>query len=452
MVLVTFLAGCGKSDTGDTGGSGGKTGGSGSGTELVEKGYQSDMDKDTIVIRGVRSITGFNGSFEETGFGPLYKMWVDKINADGGLYVKSLDRKLPVEVSVVDDQSDAAMTQQLYERVCVEDQPDWILPPVSTGALKVVVPIAQQYNYLLLGGEGGAKELEPFMADYPNFFSLLGYSNTQIPAFIKLSAELGIESVYVAYVDDTHGIEYTEFLSEECAKAGIEVLGKDALDVAGNFNAEVVINSAKASNADAFLICAYPPQNIPLTQAAATLDYNPKAYLVGPGGGFDYFGLNVFGDTTNKALDGMMFWGAWSEKSSPEAAAFSKMFQDYWIEDGSFWLNADGSYNDKGIVFQEWWGHLAYWSVMEVFQQAVENAGELDENGMLNQSTLVEYIKTSEFNTAMNPNLKFTNNKLEDDMYAGNIGQWQEGVPEVIDADDRRTADPIYPKPAWPKN
>ena len=452
MVVTMALAACGGGSSG--GGSGGSSGGGSSSGGVVEKGYQSDMQKDAIVVSGVRSITGFNGSFEETGFGPNYKMWIDKINQDGGLYVKSLDRKLPVVIGeIVDDQSDAALTQQLYERLCVEGKADWILPPVSTGALKVVVPIAQQYNYLLLGGEGGAKELEPFMADYPNFYSVLGYSNTQVPAFIKLADELGIESVYLAYVDDTHGIEYTEFLKEECAAANIEVKNAgDALDLAGNFNPEVVINSAKNSGADAFIICAYPPQNIPIVQTAAALDYNPKAFMVGPGGAFDYFGLYTLGDYTNQALEGMMAWGAWSENSNPEALAYSNMYKEYWIADGSFWKNADGSFNPDGIVFQEWWGHLAYWSVCQVFQQAVENAGELTEDGQINQSTLVDYIKGATFNTAMNANLKFTNNKLEDEMYAGNISQWQNGNAEVIDADSRRTADPIYPKPAWPKN
>ena len=443
MVALLVLSACGNKDGGG--------GGGGGGSSSVKTGYQKDMKKDTINIRGVRSITGFNGSFEETGFGPIYKMWIDKVNKDGGLYVKSLDRKVPIEYKVVDDQSDATLTQQLYERYCVEEKPDWILPPVSTGALKVVVPIAQQYNYLLLGGEGGAKELEPYAEDYPNFFSILAYSATQVPAFIKLADELGIKSVYCAYVDDTHGIEYTEFLAEKCKEAGIEVFGRDALDLAGNFNPEVVINSAKASNADAFVICAYPPQNIPIVQTAAALDYNPKAFLVGPGGGFDYFGLVTFGDTTNEAINGMMFWGAWCEKSSPEAAEFKKMFQDYWTEKGLFWKNADGSYNDKGNVYFEWWGHLAYWSVMQIFQQAVENAGELTDDGQLNQSTLVEYIKNSTFDTAMNHKLSFNNNRLNDEMYAGNIGQWQNGSPEVIDNDGRRTADPIFPKPAWPK-
>ncbi len=34
--------------------------------------------------------------------------------------------------------------------------------------------------------------------------------------------------------------------------------------------------------------------------------------------------------------------------------------------------------------------------------------------------------------------------------YPGMVGQWQDGVFEVVDPGDRRTAASIYPKPPWP--
>jgi len=40
---------------------------------------------------------------------------------------------------------------------------------------------------------------------------------------------------------------------------------------------------------------------------------------------------------------------------------------------------------------------------------------------------------------------------LPKECYLGQIGQWQSGEFEVIDADENRTEEPIYPKPDWPK-
>jgi hypothetical protein len=44
----------------------------------------------------------------------------------------------------------------------------------------------------------------------------------------------------------------------------------------------------------------------------------------------------------------------------------------------------------------------------------------------------------------------FTNQLLDASAYAGQIGQWQKAYPEVIDVGAKRTAPPVYPKPAWP--
>ena len=463
MAIMLVLASCsggGGGGSSSGGGSGGGGGGAGSSGGNVETGYQkgSDLDnaKDVITIRAVRSQTGFNDIFDQTAFGPQYRMWVDEINASGGLYVKSLDRKLPVDLQVYDDGSDITKTTQLYEQIVASEKPDLVLAPEGTAALFACSPIAQKFDYLLLAAEGGAKALEDYLppiGDNSNTFSILSYSETQVPALIKFIEEVGIESVYCVYVDDLHGTEYWGATKTALDNLGIETKGVESIPLEGDFEPDAVINNAMRSGADAFLCYTYPPGSIPITMAAARLGYNPNMYLVGPGGCYDFFALSVFGDPTNMALDGMIGWGAWNEKSTAHGAKskeYSDHFRDYWTEKGLFWKNADGTPNPDGLVFQDWWGHICYYSVMEILEQAVANAGELMDDGRINNLTLVDYVTNNSFDTVMHPQLRFTNNILTDDMYLGNIGQWQNGVFEVIDNDDRRTADPWYPKPPWP--
>ena len=422
--------------------------------DLVEKGYQSSIKKDKIVIRAVRPQTGHFALFEQTAFGPNYKMWVDMVNQNGGLYVKSLDRKLPIEMIVYDDASDIENATRLFEQIVSRDKPDLVLGPQSTGFLFACAPIAQKYGYLLLGAEGGGLELEKkfktMREDYGEVttFVPLSYSYTQVPAMIKLFQDINIKSVYCAYINDLHGIEYWSKAEQELKAVGIEIKGSEPVDMF-EFMADSIINNAKNSGAQAFLNFTYPDQSFPLMMSAKQLGYNPDVFLSGPGSCYDICGLAAFGDYTNVALDGMMSWGAWNEKSNARAKEYSEMFKKYWIEKGEFWKNADGSFNPNGNVFQDWWGHTIYYSALQVLEQAVANAGELDSNGVLNQATLIKYVSTATFDTVLNPKLKFTNNILEDDMYLGNIGQWQNGIFEVIDADGRRTADPIVPKPQW---
>ena len=44
----------------------------------------------------------------------------------------------------------------------------------------------------------------------------------------------------------------------------------------------------------------------------------------------------------------------------------------------------------------------------------------------------------------------FENQQLAEPCYAGQIGQWQNGIFEVVGPKNKATAKFIYPKPAWP--
>jgi ABC-type branched-subunit amino acid transport system substrate-binding protein len=90
------------------------------------------LAKDNIVIGAARPISGPLSVFEETGFGPVYKMWVDEVNADGGIYVKEYGKKLPVKMLVYDDKSDLGTMCRMLEKLIVEDKVDFVFPPAST--------------------------------------------------------------------------------------------------------------------------------------------------------------------------------------------------------------------------------------------------------------------------------------------------------------------------------
>ena len=57
-------------------------------------------------------------------------------------------------------------------------------------------------------------------------------------------------------------------------------------------------------------------------------------------------------------------------------------------------------------------------------------------------------MRTEHFKTIMSDDTFFTNQILDVSSYAGQIGQWQNGVPQVIDVGAKRTKPPIYPEAA----
>ena len=68
-----------------------------SGEEYPDK----DPSKETIRIAAVRPLSGDNVSFEYYNYGPIYKMWVDEVNAAGGIRVEEYgNRQLTIELIV----------------------------------------------------------------------------------------------------------------------------------------------------------------------------------------------------------------------------------------------------------------------------------------------------------------------------------------------------------------
>ena len=376
-------------------------------------------DKDVITIGMARPISGVYEVFETDVFGPVYRMWVEEVNAAGGIYVREYDKRMPLELIIYDDTSDLDTMLRLSEKLMTEDKVDFIFPSCSTAFLFAQAAVTNDHGYLLFSAEGGAAELATLYDRLPLFFSTANHSVTQVPAMANMLAEQGVKSAYITFINDQHGIEYSAAAGPALAAAGIDILGMKALpfDIA---DLTPILNDAKASGADAFLQFAYPDQNFPAVGQAMAIGYNPDVFLLGPGGNMDVITW-IYGE----AADGIMGFGGWNAKSSPAAAAFVDQFHAA----------------NPGVGI-DWWGHLPYYAVLQIFQQAVEGAGTLD------NAAIAEYMKNNRFETVMGT-VWYENNAFAAECYLGNVGQWQNGVFEVLDIGSRRTAEPIVPKPSW---
>jgi branched-chain amino acid transport system substrate-binding protein len=221
------------------------------------------------------------------------------------------------------------------------------------------------------------------------------------------------------YIADLHGIEYNGVAGIELARVGIDVKGSKSVppDIK---DLSSVIKEAKASNADAFLAFAYPDQLFPAVGTSMELGYNPKLWLGGPGINFGFFHTG-FGPL----VEGVCGWTTFSRKSSPALAAFADMLYEGLPEDAN-----------------DWWGHPLYWGAYQFWKQAVEEVG-------LNQVALKDKITTGHYNTILGDTY-FTNGLMAKESHPGEMGQWQNGVYEVVGPLNKATAPLVYPKPVWP--
>jgi len=389
---------------------------------------EEEPEKDSIIIGGARPLTGQGAVYEETAFGPIYKLWIEQVNAKGGLYIEEYGKKLPIVYKeyIYDDTSDVGTMVRLLEKLMVEDKVDFCLPPAGTSFLFAAAPIFNKHGYILLGAEGGATSIEDQLPGLPYFFGVLSYSNRyQLPVFADICEEVGIEKVGIIFLQDLHGIEYSGVANKEFSEAGIEVAMIKSVPIEVD-DVSLLLLEAQDKGVDALCCFAYPPQNFLIIGTAMAMNINFDAILLGPGGCFA-----VFPDSFGPAVEGVMFEGAWNCKSSPEAQEFCDMF-----------------YSVYPPAIADWWGHTLYWAALEFFEQAIVKAGTLD------QEKIREVMATSTFETVLGPTWfdQFGDGGclLAIECHLGEIGQWQSGLPEVIDPGAKRTADPIYPKPDWP--
>jgi branched-chain amino acid transport system substrate-binding protein len=380
--------------------------------------------KDKIVIGQAVALSGWDAIIHNSGPAQTQQLWVDEVNAKGGIYVKEYGKKLPIELIVYDDKSEHGTMVRLMEKLIIEDKVDFLFPPCGTSFLFAAAPVANKHGYILLGNEGGATSLEKLTADLPYFFPVLNYSNHyQIPLLAEQFAEWGIKTVAITFNEDLHGVEYANEAAPDFQKKGIQVVMLKSHPL-GIKDMSSLLKEAKAKNVDAFCAFSYPDETFLLTRQAIEIGFNPKVFQANVGVYMpvyaDIFGANM--------IEGVIGGGAWSPKQSPGA---KHLYDELLARHG------------KGAL--DMWGNLFYYGAWQFFEQAIEKAGTLD------QKKIRDIIATEKFETALGPTWFDEKQRLARECHPGEYGQWINGGWEVILPKDKATAEPLFPKPAWPQ-
>jgi ABC-type branched-subunit amino acid transport system substrate-binding protein len=206
------------------------------------------------------------------------------------------------------------------------------------------------------------------------------------------------------------------------ATAGVEIKSNTPIPP-GIKDVSSLVNQWKEEAADVICSFQYPPENILTISTLMQQNYNPKAFLGGPG-----CSTQAIFDIWQGAADQIFFEGAWTYEQNADVKAYYDKLAEFV----------------GGPANVDFWGALIYKAELDFFGQAIQQAASLD------QMKVVEVMRTAHFKTLMSDDTFFTNQLLDVSCYAGQIGQWQNGVPQVIDPGDKRTAAPIYPKQPWP--
>src|SRR5262245_21594148 len=354
---------------------------------------------------------------------PAYLVWVKDVNAAGGIMVKSLGKKLPVEVVEYDDRSNSDEMIKAVERLATQDKVDFILPPWSTGFNLAAGPILNRYGYPHLAVTATTDKAPELAKRWKNSFWLLGTSTQGTHALVDVLARLRKEGkigadIAMISVADQFGIELSSSGREAFKKAGFNLVFDKSYPL-GTQDMQPILTEAMRSKADVFVAFSYPPDTFAITEQARLINYNPKVFYTAVGTAFP-----VFKGKFGPAIEGQMGIGG----VDPTTQAYKDYLKRHAEANG-------GREPDR-------WANPVTYASLQMLQQAIERVGKLDRAAVINE------LHSGSFDTIVGKI------QVKDGLRADGwqVGQWQGGEFYGLAPDSKAGAKAVmFPKPEWKK-
>jgi branched-chain amino acid transport system substrate-binding protein len=193
------------------------------------------------------------------------KLWAEQMNAQGGVFVKAFNKKIPVKIVAYDDQSNTGTAATLYNQLITQDKVDLLVADSGSVLTSVAVPIARDLKMLLIDQTGTGSNF--FTPDNPyivlcdiaasNFWPsyLHQFLNTEGP-------KLGIKRVALLYATNnfTGGLATAVHKALTDAKA-VEIVYEEGVPTeTSNYN--VLLQKIRAAKPDAVIEFGYAPNDI----------------------------------------------------------------------------------------------------------------------------------------------------------------------------------------------
>ena len=328
---------------------------------------------------------------------PNYRLWVDEVNKAGGLMLKKYNKRVPIEVSEIDDRSNNEDMVRLVERLMTVDKVDIVLSPWGTGPNLQAAPTFNKYGYPQIMGTAATDKIPELAPRFGNAFWLLGRPTEGVNALVELLSDLKKkgqlkDTVALFTVQHPFGSEFLTPAKPALDKAGFKIVYETTYPL-GVSDLSAQIKAAKAANPDIMIAFSYPPDTFMLTEQAMANDFNPKFKFLSVGVAFPSY-KGKFGDK----IDGTFGLGAWDPNGPgvkeyvERHKAVNKAEPDRWASSNTY-------------------------AGLQALQQAIERVGEID------RAKIIEELKTGTFKTILG-DMKLEGNRLTKLWW---VGQWQGG-------------------------
>jgi len=285
-------------------------------------------------------------------FDHLCQSWAKLVNAQGGIYVKAYEKKLPVKFIIYDDKSEPAESAKFYERLVTVDKVHLLLGPFSSHITKAAVTVADKYKIPMVMAE--ANDATIFEQRYKYSVNQLDLADTESYGYLELLQAAGkVKSLAFVAEDTLHSTGALRGGVKKARELGLKVVAEEiAPPDTKDFTA--VILKLKQADPDVVYVEAFPQFEIPFMKQDYELGLKPREFF---NGHIVDAVLKALGPRA-EGLTGVVYWAP--GLPYPGADAFAAVLKDA----GVGWARQ----MESSIHFQSF----------QVIQQGIEQAGTLD--------------------------------------------------------------------------
>jgi branched-chain amino acid transport system substrate-binding protein len=203
------------------------------------------------------------------------KMWVDEVNARGGL----LGRK--VKLLLLDDKSDTQTSIKLYEKLITEDKVEVLLAPYSSGITEAVANVNERYKMPFVAYGAASSPIWEKGRKY--IFNIVAVAEDYQKGAIHLAKQIGVKKAAVIGEDSLFPRQAGKGAKEWAKKLGIDIVVDENYPLKQtDFTA--LLQKIKASGAEAIFSNSYFADSAAQLRQLREQNINLKLYssTIGP--------------------------------------------------------------------------------------------------------------------------------------------------------------------------
>ena len=204
------------------------------------------------------------------------KLWVDEVNARGGL----LGHK--IRLILLDDKSDTQSAIKLYEKLITEDKVDLVLGPYSSGITEAVANVTERYKMPFVAYGAASSPIWEKGRRY--IFNIVAVAEDYQKGAVHLAKQIGVKKAAVIGEDSLFPRQSGKGAKDWAKQLGIEIVLEENYPLKqSDFTA--LLQKIKAAGAEAVFSNSYFADAAAQLRQMREQNMNFKLYssTVGPG-------------------------------------------------------------------------------------------------------------------------------------------------------------------------